>query len=336
MRLIRAAWQEATMSLDADVIVDRRRLRRKLTLWRTLALVAVVGVIATIYAASGEAGLIGEARSHVARVTVGGIIRTDRDRLRMLERIGRSGAKAVIVSIDSPGGTVVGSEQLYDGLRRLAEKKPVVAVVNGLAASGGYVVALGGERIFAQRNAIVGSIGVIFQNPNVTELLKTVGVTVEDIKSSPLKAQPNPYSPTPPEARKAMEALVLDSYDWFRNLVRDRRKLDESQLALAADGRVFTANQALPLKLVDEIGDERAARSWLAKNKDVSSDLRVRNWSTGGIGSEFSWLGMAGGLAQGLGLPALGALLASEALTNAAARVQLDGLLALWHPSMTD
>ena len=324
------------MSLDADVIVDRRRLRRKLTLWRTLALVAVVGVIATIYAASGEAGLIGEARSHVARVTVGGIIRTDRDRLRMLERIGRSGAKAVIVSIDSPGGTVVGSEQLYDGLRRLAEKKPVVAVVNGLAASGGYVVALGGERIFAQRNAIVGSIGVIFQNPNVTELLKTVGVTVEDIKSSPLKAQPNPYSPTPPEARKAMEALVLDSYDWFRNLVRDRRKLDESQLALAADGRVFTANQALPLKLVDEIGDERAARSWLAKNKDVSSDLRVRNWSTGGIGSEFSWLGMAGGLAQGLGLPALGALLASEALTNAAARVQLDGLLALWHPSMTD
>lgn len=324
------------MSLDADAIVDRRRLRRKVALWRTLALIAVVGVIAAIYAASGGAGLIGEARPHVARVTVGGIIRTDRDRLRMLERIGRSGAKAVIVSIDSPGGTVVGSEQLYDGLRRLAEKKPVVAMVNGLAASGGYVVAMGGERIFAQRNAIVGSIGVIFQMPNVTELLKTVGVSVDDIKSSPLKAQPNPYSPTPPEARKAMEALVLDSYDWFRDLVRDRRKLDDSQVALAADGRVFTANQALPLKLIDEIGDEHAVRAWLAKNKDVSSDLRVRNWSAGRIGSEFSWLEMAGGAARGLGLPAVGALLASEALTNAAARVQLDGLLALWHPSMTD
>jgi protease-4 len=324
------------MSLDADAIVDRRRLRRKLTLWRTLAIVAVVGVFAAIYWASGGAGFIGESRAHIARVTVGGVIRTDRARLRMLERIGRSGAEAVIVSIDSPGGTGVGSEQLYDGLRRLAEKKPVIAVVNGLAASGGYVAALGGDRIFAQRNAIVGSIGVIFQNPNVTELLKTIGVTVEDIKSSPLKAQPNPYSPTPPEARKAMEALVLDSYEWFRDLVRERRNLNDSQLTSAADGRVFTAHQALPLKLVDEIGDERAARAWLAKNKDISSDLEVRDWSAGRIGSEFGWLEMAGGMARGLGLPTVAALLSSDAFSNASARAQLDGLLALWHPSVTD
>jgi protease IV len=254
----------------------------------------------------------------------------------MLERIGRSGAKAVIVAIDSPGGTVVGAEQLYDGLRRLAEKKPVVAVVNGLAASGGYVVALGSERIFAQRNAIVGSIGVIFQSPNATSLLKTLGVTIEDVKSSPLKAQPNPYSPTPPEAMKAMEALVMDSYDWFRKLVQERRKLDEAQLARAADGRVFTANQAMPLNLVDQIGDERAAREWLAKNKDVSTDLRVRDWRAGQLGTEFSWLETATGLARVAGLPLLGSLLGSEALHNAAARVQLDGLLALWHPSMTD
>lgn len=324
------------MSLEADAIVDRRRLRRRVTLWRTLALIAVVGVIGTIFAVSGGAGLVGESREHVARVTVGGVIRTDRERIRMLERIGRSGAKAVIVTIDSPGGTVVGSEQLYDGLRRLAEKKPVVAVVNGLAASGGYVAALGTDRIFAHRNAIVGSIGVIFQNPNVSELLKTLGVTVEDIKSSPLKAEPNPYSPTLPEERKAMEALVLDSYAWFRDLVRDRRKLDGAQLTEAADGRVFTANQAMPLKLVDEIGGERAAREWLAKNKDIPSDLRVRDWRAGRLGSEFSWLGAAGGVVQALGLPLAGALLSSDAMHNAAARVQLDGLLALWHPSMTD
>ena len=324
------------MSLDADAIVDRRRLRRKLTLWRTLALVAVVAVIAAIYMAKSGTSFIAESRPHIARVAVGGVIRSDRERLRMLERIGRSGARAVIISIDSPGGTVVGAESLYDGIRRLAERKPVVAVVNGLAASGGYVVAMSGERIFAQRNAIVGSIGVIFQNPNVTELLKTVGVTVEDIKSSPLKAQPNPYSPTPPEARKAMEDLVLDSYEWFRNLVRERRALDEAQLTLAADGRVFTANQALPLKLVDEIGDERAAKAWLEKNKGVPENLRVRTWSAGSLGSEFGWLQVAGGIAQGLGLPGVGALLATDAFSQAAARAQLDGLLALWHPSLAD
>ena len=323
------------MSLDADAIVDRRRLRRRVTLWRTLALIAVVGVIAAIYAATGG-GLIGESRAHVARVTVGGVIRTDRERIKMLERIGRSGAEAVIVTIDSPGGTVVGSEQLYEALRRLAEKKPVVAVVNGLAASGGYVAALGTDRIFAHRNAIVGSIGVIFQNPNVSELLKTLGVTVEDIKSSPLKAEPNPYSPTTPEERKPMEALVLDSYDWFRDLVRERRKIDGAELAQAADGRVFTANQAMPLKLVDELGGERAAREWLEKNKNVSSDLRVRDWRAGRFGSEFSWLETAGSVVQALGLPLAGALLSSEAMHNAAARAQLDGLLDLWHPSLTD
>ena len=324
------------MSLDADVIVDRRRLRRKLILWRTFALVAVVAVIAAIYMAVAGTSLVGEQRSHIARVNVGGVIRSDRQRLEMLDRISRSGAQAVIVTIDSPGGTVVGAESLYDGIRRLAEKKPVVTVVTGLAASGGYVVAMSGERIFASRNSIVGSIGVIFQNPNVTELLKTVGVTVEDIKSSPLKAQPNPYSPTPPEARKAMEALVLDSYDWFRNLVRERRSLDDAQLNLAADGRVFTANQARPLNLVDEIGDERAAKVWLEKNKGVTQGLRVRTWSAGGLGSEFRWLETVGELARGLGLPAVGALLSSEALTQAAMRAQLDGLLALWHPPLAD
>jgi protease-4 len=197
-------------------------------------------------------------------------------------------------------------------------------------------VALGADRIFAQRNAIVGSIGVIFQNPNASELLKTIGIQVEDIKSTPLKAAPNPYSPTTPEARAAMQALVLDSYDWFRNLVRERRDLDATQLAGAADGRVFTAAQSMPLKLVDEIGDERAARAWLAKNKGVSTDLKVRDWRGGGIGSEFRWLGVAAAVAERLGWPVLGSLLTSGAFDRAAARVQLDGLLALWHPSLTD
>lgn len=324
------------MSLDADAIVDRRRLRRKLTLWRTLALVAIIAVIAAVYMSTSGVAYIGEQRPHVARVTVGGLIRTDRARLEMLEKIGRSGARAVIVSIDSPGGTVVGAESFYEGLRRLAEKKPVVAVVNGLAASGGYVVALGAERIVAHRNAIVGSIGVIFQNPNVSDLLATVGVKMEEIKSSPLKAEPNPFTPTTAAARAAMQALVMDSYQWFRDLVRERRGLDDEQLKQATDGRVFTANQALPLKLVDEIGTERAAREWLAKNKGVPADLRVRNWSAGRIGSEFGWLEMAGNVAQSLGFHALGTLLSSEALTQAAARAQLDGLLALWHPSLTD
>ena len=158
---------------------------------------------------------------------------------------------------------------------------------------------------------------MIFQNPNVSQLLTTLGVKVEEIKSTPLKAEPNPYSPTSPEARAAMQALVLDSYAWFKDLVRERRRLNDAELASASDGRVFTAGQALPLKLVDEIGGERAAREWLEKNKGVAADLRVRDWRGGRLGSEFRWLGMAGSFAESLGMPALGTLLSSEVLTQA-------------------
>ena len=106
----------------------------------------------------------------------------------------------VIVHIDSPGGTTAGSEQLYDSLRAVAAKKPMVVVVDGLAASGGYIAAMAADHIVAQDTSLVGSIGVLFQYPNFTELLKTIGVKVEEVKSSPLKAAPNGFEPTSPEA----------------------------------------------------------------------------------------------------------------------------------------
>lgn len=319
------------MSLDADQIVERRRLRRKVTFWRTLG---VLGVIAAL--AVGAVAVIGRSipasMPHVARITIGGLIRNDRERVEMLEEIGRSRASAVILSIDSPGGTVTGSEQLYDALRHLAAKKPVVAVVEGVAASGAYVAALGADHIIARRNALVGSIGVIYQYPNITELLKTVGVTVEDIKSSPLKASPNPYSPTSPEARAAVDALVVDSYAWFKGLVGERRKLSDAKLAAVADGRVFTGHLGLELQLVDELGDERTARAWLAREKGVPADLKVRAWKTDQPGDEFGWLlGSVHAAVSALGFPQAAALLTGAA-KGAMDRAQLDGLLALWHP----
>jgi protease IV len=322
------------MSADVDAIVDRRRLRRKVTLWRVLAILAIVAGVVGVVFASGGTSYVAQSSPHVARITVGGLIRNDRQRLEMLDKIGKSGAKAVIIAIDSPGGTVAGSEALYAGIRHLAEKKPVVAVIEGLGASGGYIVALSGDRIFAPRNALIGSVGVIFQFPNFTDLLKHIGVAVEDVKSSPLKAAPNGYEPTSPEAKAAIRSLVEDSYGWFKDLVRERRSLDDAQLQAAADGRVFTAHQALPLKLIDEIGDERSARDWLAKNKGVSADLPIRDWKSQGLGTEFHWLSSAAWVANKLGLGALASLLSEDALANAARGSQLDGLLALWQPPL--
>jgi len=319
------------MSLDADQIVERRRLRRKLGFWRVVGVLAAVGALAVIAAVVGSDELP-PSSPHVARVVIGGVIRNDRERVEMLEEIGRSRARAVILSIDSPGGTVTGSEQLYDALRRLAEKKPVVAVVEGVAASGAYIAAIGADHIVARRNGLVGSVGVIYQFPNVTELMKTVGVSMVDIKSSPLKAEPNPFTEVTPAARAAVESLVADSYAWFRDLVRERRKLSDARLAEVADGRVFTGHQGLELQLVDEMGDELTARAWLAREKGVSEDLRVRTWRTGRASAEFGWLlGLARSGLEAVGLPQLGAILAAGT-RDALERAQLDGLLALWHP----
>ena len=214
------------MSFDADTIVDRRRMRRKLTLWRVFAVLLAICALVAVGAAlraPGTGMFAGATAGSIARVTITGLIRTDRERVEALERLAKSPAKAVIVHINSPGGTTAGSEELYDSLMQLREQKPTVVVVDGLAASGGYIAALGGDRIVAQETSLVGSIGVLFQYPNVADLLKTIGVQVETIKSSPLKAAPSGFEPTSPEARAAVEEIVMDTYAWFKELVQKRR-----------------------------------------------------------------------------------------------------------------
>jgi protease-4 len=236
-----------------------------------------------------------------------------------------SSVSAAILSIDSPGGTTTGAESLYEELRRLAAKKPTVAVVSGMAASGAYVAALGADEIVAQGNSIVGSIGVLMQIRNVSKLLDTVGVKMEEIKSSPLKAAPNGFEPTSPEARQAIAALVADAYDWFKKLVQERRKLDESELAAVTDGRVFSGRQGVALKLVDKIGGEREAIEWLETERGVKKGLSVRDWRKP---RTLESLGLLGVIADRLGMGALAQVIDRE--WNATRARSLDGLVAIW------
>jgi protease-4 len=322
------------MSFDADFIVDRRRMRRKLTFWRVVTVfIAIVAVVGAGVAFSNRGAITGGPGTGIARVNIEGLIRGSRQRSEALKRLAESNAKAVIVHISSPGGTVAGSEELYDSLIKVKAKKPMVVVVDGLAASGGYIAAMASDRIVAQQSAIVGSIGVIFQYPNVTELLKTIGIQVETVKSSPLKAAPSGYEPTSPEARAAVEAIVRDSFDWFKGLVRDRRHLDDASLQKVADGRVFTGRQAVELKLIDGLGDEQAAIDWLAKEKNIDPKTPIRDYPLAPRFSDLPFLHVAAlGLLDAVGLNGLAERFREFGAVQAVERLNLDGLLALWHP----
>lgn len=324
------------MSLDADAIVDRRRMRRKLTFWRVAALlVLVLAVAGAAFALVPKTGLTA-GDTAIARIRIQGLIRGNQERVEALERLGRSNARAVIVHLDSPGGTTAGSEQLYDALRALQAKKPMVVVVDGLAASGAYIAALSADHIIAHDTSLVGSIGVLFQFPNFAEVLKTIGIKVEEIKSTPLKAAPNGFEPTSPEARAAIEAIVLDSYAWFKDLVKTRRHLDDAQLAKVVDGRVFTGRQGVPLKLVDELGNEKTALAWLTKVKKVPANTPVRDYALEPRFSELSFLHVAAWSMAAAGLPALAERVEAWGGAQAVERLNLDGLLALWHPSQSN
>jgi len=302
------------MAFEADQFLDRRRLKRGLTFWR---IVAVLAVAAAAIAVVGRFDWSGR-WNHVARLSVDGIILQDPDREEALAELARdSRAKALIVRIDSPGGTFVGGETLYKSLREIAKAMPVVAVMGGTATSAGYMGAIAGDHIVAREGSLTGSIGVILQTADVTGLLDKIGIKPESIKSGPNKAQPNPLEPFTPAAREAIEDVVKDLFQMFVDLVGERRKLPRDQVLKLADGRVFTGRQALSNGLVDAIGGEQEARLWLEKTHQVDASLPVRDVEIRHKG-EF-WRDMLTGL--------VGKALLSE-------RLRLDGVISLWHPDL--
>lgn len=312
------------MLTDAELLTDRRALRRRLTSWRVLAILAIIIAIGAVGLSAARDSLPG--RQHVARVSLNGMITGSRPTLDLLKQVGENSAvRGVIISIDSPGGTVAGSEDVYNAIRAVSAKKPTVAVINTLGASGAYIAAMGAERILARQTSLVGSIGVIMQFPNFVGLMDRVGVKMDEIKSSPLKASPNPFEPASPAAKEAMAAVVGDSYAWFRGLVETRRKLDGPGLNNVADGRIFTGRQALQLRLIDQTGDEKDAVTWMVANKALPADLPVREWRRR-QDRGLSLVGVSAGAARLAGLETLAVMLERGQLEVA----QADGLLAVW------
>lgn len=321
------------MTFEADQIVDRRRLRRKLSFWRVVGIVAVILAVAGGYSLfAGRDQLPGFTSNQIARVSISGFITEDRERDELLEKLAETDAvKAVIVSIDSTGGVTAGGEALYEGLRRLAEEKPTVATVGMVGASAAYMAAIATDHIVARRTSITGSIGVLFQYPEISELMDKLGVQVEEIKSSPLKSEPSPFKPASPAARAVISGVVNDTYDWFVDIVAERRSLARNNALELADGRIFTGRQALSSGLIDEVGGEEQAIAWLAAEHGIDASLPVKDWEPRRSGSGFFGYSdaLVLWLAHKMGIPP--EVLRAEGIDRLLPdRLKLDGLISVW------
>jgi protease IV len=319
------------MTLETEAVLDRRRLRRRLSLWRTLAVVAgLLAVGFLLFSSADRTGLLGTRQ--IARVSIEGVITEDRDFLRLLKKVGDSKQVAgVIVSVNSPGGTTAGGEALFEALREVAKTKPVVAQFGTVATSAAYIAGLATDRIVARGNTITGSVGVIFQWPDVSQLLEKLGVKMNEIKSGPLKANPSPFQPLDDAGRAAAQEMVADSQRWFVDLVRTRRGIDTKSVAGLEQGRVFSGRDALAHKLIDQIGGEAEAVKYLEDERNVPKGLKVVDWK---VSRDSSWslVRLATlALARLTGVAALEqvALLSDDRLAG----MRLDGLLSIWHGS---
>jgi len=316
-------------------IAERRRIRRKLSFWRVFTFLFVALAIVLVWLLVNGGRLSPDMESdHIARIDISGVISDDRELLERLDRIARKDSvKALIVSISSPGGTTYGGEVIYKAIRKVAEKKPVVSDVRTLAASAGYMIAVAGDRIIAGDTSITGSIGVIFQYPQIKPLLDKIGVSLEEIKSAPLKAEPSPFHDASQEARDVMHQMVMDSFDWFVSLVAERRQLSKEEALKLADGRIYTGRQALAVKLVDQIGGEAEIRAYL-KSRKVARDLPIVDWKPHRKGTSFLFGSMIHDVMDSLGLGWLTRINSLGKLSDD--KMLLDGLVSVWQFDAND
>lgn len=303
---------------SANLIPANSKLRSSRRLWRVLFFLALaVAVLALAGRFALETTATGGDR--IARIRIDGVIATDPVRLKAIADLADNDAvKAVIVAINSPGGTTAGGEELYEALTRLRQKKPVVSVVAELGASAAYMTAIATDRIFARRLSIVGSIGVLYQHVDASKLLETIGIDFDKVATGPLKAEPDLDEPMSPQVRASLQSLIDDSFQWFVDIVSERRGIARPQTLALADGRILTGRQGVETGLIDAIGGEAEAIAWLQAEKSVAEDLPVYTYYPLPREIWFNLSDMLGQSARSiLGL-------------NDARPMALDGLVSLW------
>ncbi|MET0152462.1 MAG: signal peptide peptidase SppA [Candidatus Binatia bacterium] len=254
-------------------------MARRHPILRTLVLLAALGFFVIVGLASysylANEGLAMLSKRAVAVVTVQGVIEDASDIVRSLDRLAENdGVRAVVLRVDSPGGGVAPSQEIYGAVERVRERKPVVASLGSVAASGGYYVASACDSIVANPGTLTGSIGVIMETGNMTELLKKLGVQGVVVKAGKFKDIGSPLREMTDEERRFLEGLLANVHAQFIAAVAKGRKLSEDQVRPLADGRIYSGQQALDLHLVDELGGLRDAVELAATRAGIHGEPR--------------------------------------------------------------
>ncbi|MGI6492432.1 MAG: signal peptide peptidase SppA [Pelotomaculum sp.] len=219
------------------------------------------------------------------------------------EAAGRPELKAVVVRLNSPGGTPAAAQEIDAELQRLRQAgKVVVASMGDVAASGAYWIAAGADRIVANPGTMTGSIGVLMQTTNLEELYGKIGIDSETFKSGPYKDMGSTDRPVTPEERAIFQAMIDDIYDQFVEVVARGRHMDVDRVKALADGRVYTGRQALELGLVDQLGDFHDAVSLAGSLAGIAGEPDIVV-----LGERNPWQGLLAGIQSEL-LSGLGGL----------------------------
>ncbi len=264
------------MSIPPDYLIERKLNKSQIRNWKIAAITMFILVLAVSTKKLFPADTL-QLNDYIASISIENEILEDAKRDNKLVQImDDNQIKALIVNVNSPGGTFVGAEKIYNIFRKTSKKKPVVVVMGTMATSGGYLISLGADYIISHNGTITGSIGVIYPTAEVTELAEKIGIKFRNFKSGELKAAPNPMEKVTEAVAEATIASIKDVYDSFVEFVAIRRGLSIEDTRQLADGRIYTGRQALRLKLIDAIGSEDDAVKWLQEVKKIDSKLKVK------------------------------------------------------------
>lgn len=261
--------------------------------YKWFLLIVLVGILVELAAIVSVLRGDDDGEGNIAVVEIRGPISASHEAVQRLKKFEDDAkAKAIVVRVDSPGGTVAASQEIHDEIARIAKKKKVVVSMGDVAASGGYYLAAAADKIVANPGTLTGSIGVIASYFVFDELLKKFNVKWEVIAAGGMKDIGSPLRSLKPEERQFLKALMEDTHQQFIDAIVAGRKLDEAKVRSLADGRIFTGKQAKDLGLVDELGSLEYAIDYAAKLADLKEKPK-------GIYPEREKFGFFGKLAEG-------------------------------------